>query len=226
MRILLVEDNDDLADAVVQHFRRTGHAVDRQSDGLCAGRFLETERYDLIVLDIGLPRRDGLSLLGDLRRRGDATPVLMLSERSDIEDRVSALDVGADDYIGKPFDFRELSARCRALMRRPQSQASSQVRIGPLVMDNAARRMTLDGQALDLPNREFSLLEILVGRLGQVVSKTELTNRLFCLNDDAGPNAIELYVARLRKKLLNSPLRIVTVRGTGYLAETYDVERA
>lgn len=220
MRILLVEDNLDLADSVVQHLRRTGNAVDHQADGLSALRFLEHERYDLVLLDIGLPAMDGLSLLAELRRRGDATPVLMLTERSDIEDRISALDVGADDYIGKPFDFRELAARCRALTRRRQAQASSLVRIGPMTMDNAARRLRFEDRTIDLPNREYSLLEILVGRLGQVVSKAEITNRLFALSEEAGSNTVELYVARLRKKLPQQFLRIVTVRGTGYLAET------
>lgn len=220
MRILLVEDNLDLAHAVVQHLRRTGNAVDHEADGLSACRFLEHERYDLVVLDIGLPRMDGLSLLAELRRRGDATPVLMLTERSDIEDRISALDVGADDYIGKPFDFRELSARCRALTRRRQAQTSALVRIGPMTMDNAARRLHFHNRTIDLPNREYSLLEILVGRLGQVVSKNEITNRLFALSEEAGSNTVELYVARLRKKLPHDLLRIVTVRGTGYLAET------
>lgn len=220
MRIFLIEDNLDLAQAVVQHLRRTGNAVDHESDGLNACRFLEHERYDLILLDIGLPRMDGLSLLAELRRRGDATPVLMLTERSDIEDRISALDVGADDYIGKPFDFRELSARCRALTRRRQAHTSSLVRIGPLVMDNAARRVKFEDRTIDLPNREYSLLEILVGRLGQVVSKSEITNRLFALSEEAGSNTVELYIARLRKKLPQQFLRIVTVRGSGYLAET------
>lgn len=222
MRILLVEDNLDLTDSVVQHLRRTGNAVDHEADGLNALRFLEHERYDLVLLDIGLPRLDGLSLLAELRRRGDATPVLMLTERSDIEDRISALDVGADDYIGKPFDFRELAARCRALTRRRQAQAqtSSLVRIGPMLMDNAARRLRFEDRTIDLPNREYSLLEILVGRLGQVVSKAEITNRLFALSEEAGSNTVELYVARLRKKLPQQFLRIVTVRGTGYLAET------
>jgi two-component system response regulator TctD len=219
VRILLIEDNADLADAVTRRLRRSGHTVDWQGDGLAASSLLEYECYDLVVLDRGLPRMDGIAILSRMRKRGDATPILMLSARADIEDRVNALDVGADDYLGKPFDFREFEARCRALMRRRQAHAASTVHIGALTLDHAARRLVLHGETVDVPRREYSLLEILVGQLGQVVDKQELTNRLFGFDSGGGPNAVELYVGRLRKRLGDDVLRISTVRGVGYMAE-------
>lgn len=222
MRMLLVEDNADLADAIVRRMRRNGHAVDWQSDGLTAASVLRYEPFDVVVLDIGLPRLDGLRLLADLRERGDTTPVLMLTARDGIEDRVKALDAGADDYLAKPFDFREFEARCRVLVRRSRGQASEVLQIGALAFDNAAHRLTLGGEIIDLPNREYRLLEILLGRLGQLVSKDEIAKSLFGFDDEAGPNAIELYIGRLRKKLAGAPLRIVTVRGAGYMAEPSD----
>lgn len=221
MRILVIEDDEDLADALVRRLRRIGHAVDWQHDGLAASGVLEYEQFDLIVLDVGLPRLSGLDVLARLRERGDKTPVLMLTARADIEDRVYALDVGADDYLAKPFDFRELEARCRALLRRPQGQISETLRFGALSIDGAARQVSFENQRLDLPNREYSLLEILVGALGRVVSKDEIARKLFGFDDEAGPNAIEVYVGRLRKKLEGTPLRIDTQRGAGYIA-THD----
>jgi two-component system response regulator TctD len=219
MRILLVEDNADLADAIVRRMRRSGHAVDWQADGARAAGVLRYQAFDLVVLDIGLPGQDGMSLLSGLRERGDGTPVLMLTARDGIEDRVAALDVGADDYLAKPFDFREFEARCRVLMRRSRGHASAALQVGSLIFDSAAHQVTLAGEPVELPNREFRLLEILLGRLGQVVSKDEIGKGLFGFDDEVGPNAIELYVGRLRKRLGETPLRIVTVRGAGYKAE-------
>lgn len=225
MRILLVEDNADLADAIVRRMRRDGHALDWQSDGLKAASVLRYQSFDLIVLDIGLPRLSGLGLLAGLRERGDATPVLMLTARDGIEDRVQALDAGADDYLAKPFDFREFEARCRVLLRRHRGQTSAIVQIGGFAFDSGAHRVSLDGEPIELPNREFRLLEILIGKLGQVVSKDEIGNGLFGFDDEAGPNAIELYVGRLRKRLAAAPLRIVTVRGAGYMVEAGSSEQ-
>ena len=219
MRVLLVEDTPDLADAVLRCLRRMGHAADWQSDGQAADGLLEHHAFDLVVLDIGLPRMDGTEILARMRGRGDKTPVLMLTARADIEDRVAALDGGADDYLGKPFDFREFEARCRALLRRPQGQAEAVLQIGPLAIDSAARRVTMFGQRIDLPNREFSLLEILVGRLGRAVTREEIAAKLFGFDDEAGPNAIDVYVGRLRRKLGEGALRITTVRSVGYIAE-------
>jgi two-component system response regulator TctD len=219
VRILLVEDTPDLADAVIRRLAREGYAVDWQADGLEASRVLEYQAYDLIVLDIGLPRRDGFEILQQLRRRGDRTPVLMLTARAEIEDRVHALDVGADDYLPKPFDFREFDARCRALLRRRQGLASGLSRIGSLEFDRSAHQVRVSGVELELPNREYRLLEILIGSLGRAVRKETIAAQLFGFDDEAGPNAIELYVARLRKKLADAPVSIRTLRGVGYLLE-------
>jgi two-component system response regulator TctD len=134
------------------------------------------------------------------------------------------LDVGADDYLGKPFDFREFEARCRVLLRRNRGNASEVVQLGGFAFDNAAHTVSLDGAPIELPNREYRLLEILIGRLGQVVGKDEIGNGLFGFDDEAGPNAIELYVGRLRKKLVGAPLRIVTVRGVGYKLEAAGID--
>jgi len=218
MRILIAEDDPDLGDAVTRRLRREGYAVDWQQDGQTANEVLQYQSYDLIILDIGLPRLDGFGILRSLRAKGKKTPVLMLTARSEIEDRVGALDVGADDYLLKPFDFREFDARCRALLRRSQGLASGTTRIGGLLFDRAAKTATLDGVLLDLPRREYRLLEIFIGNLGRVLSKDDIASQLFDFDDEAGPNAIELYVGRLRKKL-GDTLTIRTMRGMGYVAE-------
>lgn len=218
MRILVVEDDADLGDAVLRRLRRDGHGVDWQRDGQSADEVLRYQRYELIVLDIGLPRRDGFSVLRALRARDDRTPVLMLTARSEIEDRVGALDVGADDYLSKPFDFREFDARCRALLRRAQGLASGVTTLGELVFDRAAKTATLGGLPLDLPRREYRLLEIFIGNLGRTLSKDEIASQLFDFDDEAGANAIELYVGRLRRKL-GDAVTIRTLRCLGYVAE-------
>jgi len=226
MRLLLIEHNPDIADAIIQRMRHIGHAVDWQSDGQTAQRLLSYERFDLIILDIGLPPQGGLSLLTRLRHRGDTAPVLMLTAPGRIEDRVEALNAGADDCLGKPFDWREFEARCRVLLRRRHGQPRAEVKIGGFTFDDTSHRVSLDGDPIELPNREYRLLEILLRRLGQVVGKDELGNGLFGFGTDAGPNAIELYIARLRRKLKQAPLTITTVRGVGYLMEHLCQEQA
>lgn len=219
MRILLVEDDADLGDALLRRLRRDGYAVDWQRDGQSADEVLRYQSYELVVLDIGLPRLDGFTILRNLRGRGDRTPVLMLTARSDIEDRVGALDVGADDYLSKPFDAREFDARCRVLLRRSQGIASGVTRVGTLVFDRAAKIVRLgDGPPLTMPSREFRLLEIFIGHIGRVLSKDEIASQLFDFDDEVGDNAIELYVGRLRKKI-GDALVIRTLRGMGYIAE-------
>jgi two-component system response regulator TctD len=218
MRILVVEDDPDLGDAIQRRLRRDGYAVDLLTDGRTADEVLRYQSYEVVVLDIGLPSMDGFAVLSALRRRGDRTPVLMLTARSDIEDRVTALDVGADDYLAKPFDFRELDARCRALMRRTQGLASGVTTIGKLTFDRGAKIARLDDMQLNLPNREYRLLEIFVGNLGRVLSKDQIASQLFDFDDEAGANAIEIYVGRLRRKL-GDALKIKTLRGLGYVAE-------
>jgi two-component system response regulator TctD len=218
VRILVVEDDPDLGDAIQRRLRRDGYAVDLLADGKAADEVLQYQSYEVVLLDIGLPGMDGFSVLRALRRRGDRTPVLMLTARSDIEDRVTALDVGADDYLPKPFDFRELDARCRALMRRTQGLASSVTKIGKLTFDRSAKLARLGDIQVNLPNREYRLLEIFVGNLGRVLSKDQIASQLFDFDNEAGTNAIELYVGRLRRKLAGA-LTIKTLRGLGYVAE-------
>jgi two-component system, OmpR family, response regulator TctD len=218
LRILIVEDDKDLGDALLRQLRREGHAVDWQSDGTTADEVLRYQQYELLVLDIGLPRTDGFEILRRLRSRGERVPVLMLTARSAVEDRVTALDVGADDYLAKPFDFREFYARCRALMRRSQGIASGVTTVGKLVFNRNSKLVAIGDVQLSLPNREFRLLEIFVGNLGKSLSKEQIAAQLFDFDDDAGDNAIELYVGRLRRKL-GDALTIRTIRGIGYLAE-------
>ncbi|HRP74696.1 MAG TPA: response regulator transcription factor [Xanthomonadaceae bacterium] len=225
MRILLVEDDADLGDAIQRRFKRDGYAADWQRDGQSADEVLRYQSYDLVILDIGLPRRDGFSILRGMRARGDRTPVLMLTARSEIEDRVGALDVGADDYLSKPFDFRELDARCRALLRRAQGIASGTTAIGDLVFDRAAKVVMIGNTLIDLPRREYRLLEILIGNLGRVLSKEDISSQLFDFDDEAGANAIEVYVGRLRRKL-GGHLNIRTMRGLGYVAEAGNAAEA
>ncbi len=225
MRILVVEDDGDLGDAVQRRLKREGHAVDWQRDGQTADEVLRYQGYELVILDIGLPRRDGFAILRGLRARGDRTPVLMLTARSQIEDRVDALDVGADDYLSKPFDIREFDARCRALLRRSQGIASGVTTVGALVFDRGSKTVMLADTLLDLPRREYRLLEILIGNLGRVLSKEDICSQLFDFDDEAGANAIEVYVGRLRRKL-GAHLTIRTMRGLGYVAEAGDTAHA
>ena len=219
MRILIVEDACDLADAIARRLRKLGHAVDTAEDGEEADELLRREQYHLVVLDLMLPGIGGKEVLGRLRRRRTRTPVLVLTARSGVDDKVGLLDQGADDYLVKPFDFRELEARCRALLRRPQGMAASAVEFGNLVFDNGAKRVSVDGAAVELSAREFRLLELLLADLGRVLGKDALLDQLFGLDDAVAPNAIELYVSRLRRKLDRSAVKIRTLRGLGYVAE-------
>jgi len=218
MRILVVEDDPDLGSALLKRLRRDGHAVDLLADGQIAKEVLAYEDYQVVVLDIGLPSASGFEVLKSLRDRGSTTPVLMLTARSEIEDRVSALDVGADDYLAKPFDFREFDARCRALLRRSQGIASNLTVVGDLVFDRSAKVVRIRNTQLALANREFRLLEVLVGNVGRVLSKEQIAAKLFDFDDEIGPNVIELYIGRLRRKL-DGALVIRTIRSLGYSIE-------
>lgn len=223
MRLLIVEDDPELGDAIARRLRQDGYAVDWERDGRDADDILQIQAYDAVIMDIGLPGMDGTSILRALRRRGDRTPVLMLTARSEIEDRIDALDIGADDYLSKPFDVREFQARCRALLRRSRGAACDMVTIGKLVFDGAAKSIRIGDSQVDLPNREFRLLEILIGNLGRVLSKDQIAAQLFDFENDAGANAIEVYVGRLRRKL-DGVLSIRTVRGMGYMAEAQEAD--
>lgn len=217
MRILLVEDNPDLGDAVESKLRNAGHSVQWVRDGLAAVQWGRAEPWDALVLDITLPGKDGYAVLRELRAAGLEAPVLVMTARAEIEDKVDMLDLGADDYLVKPFDLRELEARLRALMRRPGGQTSSVAVFGNLTLDTASRGVTLDGHLLELGRREFRLLEILLARQGQTVAKERLMAQLFDA-EDVSLNALELLISRLRKKLAGACIDIVTVRGVGYQA--------
>lgn len=217
MRILIVEDAADVAEAVAIRLGKTGMACDIAENCASAEDFLAVQRYDAIVLDINLPDRNGTDLLHDIRARGDRTPVMMLTALFSVDDRVSALDLGADDYLVKPFDQRELEARLRALVRRETNQKSDALSLGPLSYSSATLTATLDGQPLELTRREATLLGLLLRHKDTLLGKQRLYDGLFAFDDaDVGLNAIELYIARLRKKLATSSVSIETQRGLGY----------
>ncbi|HLD68978.1 MAG TPA: response regulator [Pseudomonas sp.] len=221
MRILLVEDHLPLAESVAQALRGTGLTVDMLHDGIAAEHALASEDYALAILDIGLPRLDGFEVLARLRERGKTLPVLMLTARSEVKDRVRGLNLGADDYLAKPFELSELEARVKALLRRSVLGGEQQQRCGDLVYDLGTRRFGLQGENLSLTSREQAVLEAMIARPGRVMSKEQLAAQVFGLDEDASAEAIEIYVHRLRRKLDGSRVRIVTFRGLGYLLEAF-----
>ena len=215
MRILVVEDDALVADAIRRGLAEAGYAVDHVESAERASTALGAESFDLAVVDIGLPGVDGLVLLQRMRRAGTAVPVLILTARDALADRVNALDLGADDYLVKPFALPELVARCRALIRRSRSAASAELVIGELRLDLAARRVEVEGKAVSLTRREWAVLECLSLNIGRVVAKDRLLQAIANWDEDIGANAIEVYVSRLRTKLGGAaPIR--TVRGLGY----------
>ena len=217
MRIFLVEDTHDVGEAICRRFQQAGHTVDWETDGQAASDILSFTEYDLVVLDVMLPGLDGFSILKKMRQSGSGVPVLILTARSEIDDRVGALDLGADDYLVKPFDFRELEARARVLLRRRAGgEATNLITCGDVVLDLSNRSVTVGRREVQLKRREMALLEILASRPGKVFSKEELLDRLFGFDEEVGENAVELYVGRLRKKLEGTTARIVTQRGIGY----------
>ncbi|WP_158970161.1 response regulator transcription factor [Chachezhania sediminis] len=217
MRVLMVEDARDLAEGVIAQLARSGIVCDLATGVGDARDFHAVQRYDAILLDVNLPDGSGLTFLRDLRAAADPTPVLMLTALSAVEDRVEALDQGADDYLPKPFDQRELEARLRALVRREADRKAEQIKLGALVYAPKDRSARLDGRQLDLTRREAALLDMLIRHRGQYLSKTRLYDSLYGFNDaDVGVNAIELYIARLRKKFAGSDVAITTQRGVGY----------
>lgn len=217
MRILLVEDTDDVAEAIVDSFVKRGDAVDRARTCALARDSLTSAPYDLAILDINLPDGLGIDLIGDVRNSQQACPILMLTARLDVNDRVDALDAGADDYLMKPFDLRELQARSRALMRRLSDDRASTIRYGDLEYDAAIPQALVSGVPLQLSRRELAVLEALITNRGRVLSKERLFERVFSFDhEEVGMNAVELYVARLRKKLEGSAVHIKTLRNLGY----------
>lgn len=220
MRILVVEDDAEIGAAVRGRLTRLGHAVDLETDGGVANSLLAVETFDLIVLDVMLPTLDGFAILRNLRTAGRTTPVLLLTARSAIDDRVSGLALGADDYLVKPFDYREFEARVQALLRRGSGHAHDVVRLGGLVIDRTNRLAELDKNPFPLSRQEFALLEILVSRPQRVFSKEELLSLLFNFDKEPTANAVEQYVTRVRKKLQGAGVEIRTVRGIGYQIAT------
>jgi DNA-binding response OmpR family regulator len=219
MRLLVVEDNPALGRDIATAFRGKGHTVDLVASGEDADTSLRTQSYDLVVLDIGLPDLDGREVLRRLRHRKSRVPVLILSAHDALEERIQGLNLGADDYLCKPFALAELEARAGALIRRGVGGGAALISHGRLTLDTAARRVQVDGAPVELPRRELNLLELLLVHRGQVVAKQALLEKLFGLDDEPGVNAVEIYVHRLRKKLEPAGVRIRTVRGLGYLLE-------
>ncbi|SMQ61897.1 two-component system, OmpR family, response regulator TctD [Devosia lucknowensis] len=217
MRILLVEDNEDLGEAIEKRLRSAGHSVEWVRDGNDVVPAADAEPFDAVALDLMLPNRDGISLIAELRKRKFNAPILVITARSEIDDKVSLLDLGADDYLVKPFDLRELEARLRALLRRTGGQASNTVSVGNLELDLTGLNAAVDGRAIELGRREFRLLEILVAHAGRVVAKERLMNQLFNFDESVSVNALELHISRLRKKLEHANVEIGTVRGVGYV---------
>jgi two-component system OmpR family response regulator len=214
MRLLVVEDDPDLNRQLVSALTEAGYAVDKATDGE-EGHFLgDTEPYDAVVLDLGLPVLDGVSVLEKWRRSGRKMPVLILTARDRWSDKVAGFDAGADDYVAKPFHMEEVLARIRALVRRSAGHASNEIACGPLLLDTAGARVTVDGRAIKLTSLEFRLLSYLMHHKGKVVSRTELVEHLYDQDFDRDSNTIEVFVGRLRKKLGVDVLH--TVRGMGY----------
>jgi len=216
VRILLVEDNEALADGLSAILKGTGHAVDVVGDGASADAAIASENFDLVILDLTLPEMDGLDVLRGMRARASKAAVLILTARGAPEERVRGLDLGADDYMIKPFDISEFEARVRMLLRRQAGLRSSAVTFGGIALDLNSRTFSAEGTPLDIPARELGLLEILFMRAGKVVAKEAIMQSLAAFDDDLSANAIEQYVSRLRKRLAPHGLTVRTARGIGY----------
>ena len=217
MRLLLVEDDALLGEGIQAGLRREGFAVEWLRDGPTADAACQTDQFAAIVLDLGLPRLSGLELLQRLRNRADRTPVLILTSRDLVEDRIRGLDSGADDYVVKPVAIGELAARIRALVRRSQGGASGPLRVGEIELDPASHRVRFQGQPVDLAPREFAVLQELLLQAGRVLTKQQLESRLYEWDQSLESNAIEVHVHHLRRKL--RPDVITTIRGVGYLIQ-------
>ncbi len=218
MRLLVVEDDKNLNRQLVEAFEEAGYAVDAASDGE-EGHFLgDTEPYDAVILDIGLPMMDGITVLEKWRRAGRKMPVLLLTARDRWSDKVAGIDAGADDYVAKPFHMEEVQARIRALVRRAAGLASNEIHVGPVTLDTRAGKVTVDGRTIRLTSHEYRLLAYLMMHQGRVVSRTELVEHLYDQDFDRDSNTIEVFVGRLRKKL--GVDLIQTIRGLGYTVGT------
>ncbi len=217
MRLLLVEDDKLLGDGIQAGLHQAGYAVDWMENGEQAEAALQTEDYEIMILDLGLPGRSGLDVLKSLRAADNDLPVLILTARDTVSDRVKGLDAGADDYLIKPFDLAELNARIRALVRRHKGRASPVIEHGHLVMDPAAHTVTLDGKPVNLSQREFAILQMLLENRGKVLSRARLEEGLYAWGEEVESNAVEVYIHHLRKKLGSDLIR--TMRGVGYVID-------
>jgi len=217
MRLLLVEDDELLGDAVKTGLTQFGYIVDWLKDGEAARAALKSESFELIILDLGLPKLSGIGLLQSIRHDGNTTPVIILTARESVESRVKGLDCGADDYIIKPFDLNELSARIRALVRRSQGRADTTLQYRNVTLDPAAHSVMVDNVLINVPRREFSLLQKLLENSGHVLSREQLMQSIYGWDEDVDSNALEVHIHNLRKKLNANYIR--TIRGVGYMAE-------
>jgi two-component system response regulator QseB len=219
MRLLLIEDNDRLSEFLEKGLVDAGFAVDRVGTFAEAAAAFDASRFDAVILDLGLPDGDGLTLLKDRRAAGDRTPVLILTARDGLSDRVGGLNAGADDYLAKPFAMEELVARVKALLRRPGAALGVQLTLGNICLDTVGPSFTIDGRSATLTRRELALMEILLRRPGKVISRGAIEEGLYSYSDEVGSNALEVLVSRLRKKLgsLGADINLHTVRGVGYM---------
>jgi DNA-binding response OmpR family regulator len=217
MRVLLAEDDNLLGEGIQTALRRALMTVDWVQDGVAALAALRQEPFDAAVMDLGLPRLDGTAVIRDARRAGVRTPILALTARDQVSDRVQGLELGADDYMGKPFDTDELVARIRALHRRSSGQNSIRIEHGALVLDPAAHLATYEGRLVELPRREFALLQLLLENAGRVVTREAAQQRLYGWNEDRDSNALDVHVHHLRRKTYPGLIR--TIRGVGFLVE-------
>lgn len=217
MRLLLAEDDALLGDGIRAGLNQEGYTVDWVQDGLAADISLKTESYELMVLDLGLPKMSGIEVLKKLRLRKDDLPVLILTARDTVNDRVEGLDAGADDYLIKPFDLDELAARLRALLRRRSGRVSSELIHGDIILDPASHAVSQNGQPIELSPREFALLHMLLEKKGKVLSRARLEESMYSWESDIGSNAIEVHIHHLRKKLGQKLVR--TIRGVGYIID-------
>ncbi|MBA3535887.1 MAG: response regulator [Tatlockia sp.] len=217
MRLLLVEDDEFLGDAVKAGLTQFGYVVDWLKDGEAARAAVKSESFELIILDLGLPKLSGLAFLQSIRQDGNATPVIILTARETVGDRIKGLDCGADDYMTKPFDLNELSARVRALVRRSQGRADSVLQYRNVTLDPAAHSVYVDDVLVNVPRREFALLQKLLENSGQVLSREQLMQSIYGWDEDVDSNALEVHIHNLRKKLNANFIR--TIRGVGYMVE-------
>ncbi len=215
----MVEDDALLADGLIRSLKQADYTVDWTADGEEAESILRVSEFDLVILDLTLPNMDGLEILRVLRQRNVPVPVLIVTARSDVDNRIKGLDLGADDYLTKPFEMGEFDARVRALLRRSRADGLKALSCGALTLDMAARRAYVNDQPLELPRREFHVLEVLMSRHGRIISKDQIIDSISDFSDEMNPSTVEIYIHRIRKKLEATDVTIRTIRGIGYILE-------